>query len=372
MSRLSSRFHPPTYRVERVGELIRHALSDIFARGEVLDPALDRHPVTVPGVRMSSDLKLATVSVMPLGGEEAVATIEALNRHKKELRALLTHRINLKFAPDLRFALDPSFDARARIEAVTEVAGGGARSGAVRPGRGRPMTDGQVRNDETGRRARRRRPQKRSSRTEVNGWVNLDKPVGVTSTQAVGRLKFLFNARKTGHAGTLDPLASGVLPVAFGEATKAVPIIQEGTKAYRFRVRWGEESATDDSEGEIVARSERRPTAAEILAALPCFVGLIEQTPPTFSAIKIEGSRAYDLARERRQLFNRRAPDPCLPSRPRFGRPAFGGAGGRVRKGRVRSGDRARSRSGARMLWPCDRTQAHARRPVLGGHGCSA
>jgi len=118
MSRLSSRSHTPTHRLERVAELIRHALSDILARGEVTDFALDRHPVTIPAIRMSSDLKLATVSVMPLGGEEAVATIEALNRHKKELRALLAHRINLKFAPDLRFALDPSFDAQARIEAI--------------------------------------------------------------------------------------------------------------------------------------------------------------------------------------------------------------------------------------------------------------
>ena len=160
------------------------------------------------------------------------------------------------------------------------------------------MTDGQARHDETGRQGRRSRRQNRSSQIEVNGWVNLDKPVGVTSTQAVGRLKFLFNARKAGHAGTLDPLASGVLPVAFGEATKTVPIVQEGTKAYRFRVRWGEESATDDSEGEIVRRSDRRPTALEILAVLPRFVGVIEQTPPTFSAIKIDGARAYDLARD--------------------------------------------------------------------------
>jgi tRNA pseudouridine55 synthase len=140
--------------------------------------------------------------------------------------------------------------------------------------------------------------QKRSSRVEIDGWINLDKPTGVSSTQAVGRLKFLFNAKKAGHAGTLDPLASGVLPVAFGEATKTVPIVQEGAKAYRFRVRWGEESATDDAEGEIVARSDRRPAPAEIGALLPRFVGSILQTPPTFSAIRIAGARAYDLARE--------------------------------------------------------------------------
>jgi tRNA pseudouridine55 synthase len=145
---------------------------------------------------------------------------------------------------------------------------------------------------------RERPPQKRSNRVEVNGWINLDKPVGVTSTQAVGRLKHLFNAKKAGHAGTLDPLASGVLPVAFGEATKTVPIVQDGVKSYRFQVRWGEESATDDAEGAIVVRSDKRPTAAEIEAALPAFTGLIEQTPPAFSAIKIDGARAYDLSRE--------------------------------------------------------------------------
>jgi tRNA pseudouridine55 synthase len=141
-------------------------------------------------------------------------------------------------------------------------------------------------------------PQRRVARAEVNGWINLDKPVGVTSTQAVGRVKFLLSARKAGHAGTLDPLASGVLPVAFGEATKTVPIVQEGKKAYRFRVRWGEESATDDSEGDIVARSDKRPSGSEIAVLLPRFVGLIEQTPPTYSAIKIDGVRAYDLARD--------------------------------------------------------------------------
>src|SRR6516165_12423218 len=120
---------------------------------------------------------------------------------------------------------------------------------------------------ESARRARAR--PRRSTRVEVDGWINVDKPVGVSSTQAVGRLKFLFNAKKAGHAGTLDPLASGVLPVAFGEATKTVPIVQDGAKAYRFRVRWGEESETDDAEGEIVARSDRRPAPAEIETLLP-------------------------------------------------------------------------------------------------------
>jgi ribosome-binding factor A len=118
MSRSSSKPRGPSHRVERVGELIRHAVADILARGEVPDEAFDRHPLTIPAVRMSPDLKLATILVMPLGGKGAGATVEALDRHKKELRALVARRINLKFAPDLRFALDMSFDDQARMDAL--------------------------------------------------------------------------------------------------------------------------------------------------------------------------------------------------------------------------------------------------------------
>ena len=118
MSRSSPKTHTPTHRLERVGELIRHAMAEILARGDVLDDALARHPVTVPTVRMSPDLKHATIAVMPLGGRDAAATIDALNRHKKEIRALVAHRINLKFAPDLRFTLDSSFDDQARIDSL--------------------------------------------------------------------------------------------------------------------------------------------------------------------------------------------------------------------------------------------------------------
>jgi tRNA pseudouridine55 synthase len=140
--------------------------------------------------------------------------------------------------------------------------------------------------------------QRRSTRVEVNGWVCLDKPVGMTSTQAVAQLKYLFNAKKAGHAGTLDPLASGVLPIAFGEATKTVPIVQDGVKTYRFGVKWGEETDTDDAEGRVVASSDLRPDAEAIGAQLPGFIGVISQVPPAYSAIKIAGERAYDLARE--------------------------------------------------------------------------
>src|SRR5580698_8441974 len=118
MSRSLSKLHAPSHRTERVGELIRHAVADILARGEVVDEALDRHPLTIREVRVSPDLKLATVLVMPLGGQGAGAAIEALDRHKKELRALVARRVNLKFAPDLRFTLDTSFEAQARLDAL--------------------------------------------------------------------------------------------------------------------------------------------------------------------------------------------------------------------------------------------------------------
>lgn len=131
----------------------------------------------------------------------------------------------------------------------------------------------------------------------IHGWLVLDKPLEMTSTQAVGKCRWLFNARKAGHAGTLDPLATGVLPIAFGEATKTVPFAQDGDKTYRFTLRWGASTTTQDAEGEVIARSDVRPGAAAIEQALGAFIGLVEQVPPQFSAIKVDGERAYDLAR---------------------------------------------------------------------------
>jgi tRNA pseudouridine55 synthase len=138
----------------------------------------------------------------------------------------------------------------------------------------------------------------RREKRDVHGWVVLDKPVGMTSTYAVGAVKRLFKAKRAGHAGTLDPLASGCLPIALGEATKTVPFVMESRKLYRFTVRWGEERDTDDADGAVTATSDRRPTAQEIRALLPRFTGTIEQVPPRFSAVKVEGERAYDLARD--------------------------------------------------------------------------
>jgi tRNA pseudouridine55 synthase len=132
----------------------------------------------------------------------------------------------------------------------------------------------------------------------VNGWLVLDKPQAITSTHALNKVKRFFDAAKAGHAGTLDPLATGILPIAFGEATKTIQHVVESTKNYRFLVRWGVETTTDDAEGEPAHESAERPSRAEIEAALPEFRGEIMQTPPRFSAIKIEGERAYDLARD--------------------------------------------------------------------------
>src|SRR5690242_14937304 len=140
--------------------------------------------------------------------------------------------------------------------------------------------------------------QRKREKHDVHGWVVLDKPVGMTSTHAVSVIKRLFKAKRAGHAGTLDPLASGSLPIALGEATKTVPFVMDGRKVYLFTVRWGEERDTDDAEGRVVDTSAERPSEDAILALLPRFSGTIEQVPPRYSAIKVEGERAYDLARD--------------------------------------------------------------------------
>ena len=131
----------------------------------------------------------------------------------------------------------------------------------------------------------------------ISGWVNLDKPYGLGSTQAVGKVRWLFKAQKAGHAGTLDPLATGILPIALGEATKTVSFLMDADKTYRFTIEWGRSTASFDAEGATTATSDVRPDRAAVEAALPAFIGEIAQVPPAFSAIKIDGERAYDLAR---------------------------------------------------------------------------
>ena len=131
----------------------------------------------------------------------------------------------------------------------------------------------------------------------IHGWLVIDKPAGMTSAAVVGKVRALTGAAKLGHGGTLDPLATGVLPLAFGEATKTVAYVMDGLKVYRFAVRWGEERDTDDREGRVIATSSVRPGAEAIVAALAAFTGEIDQVPPRFSAVKVDGKRAYALAR---------------------------------------------------------------------------
>src|SRR3982750_2531884 len=131
----------------------------------------------------------------------------------------------------------------------------------------------------------------------VSGWICLDKPYDLTSTPAVGRVRRFFNAQKAGHAGTLDPLATGILPIALGEATKTVPFLVDADKSYRFTIEWGRTTATYDREAQTLAESGVQPTLTQVQAVLPRFIGEIMQVPPAYSAIKVDGERAYDLAR---------------------------------------------------------------------------
>jgi tRNA pseudouridine55 synthase len=139
---------------------------------------------------------------------------------------------------------------------------------------------------------------RRKKGNPVHGWVVLDKPLGLGSTQAVAAIRRIFDAQKAGHAGTLDPMATGILAIALGEATKTVPYAMDSDKVYRFTAQWGEARDSDDAQGKVTGTSDRRPTEAEILAALPRFTGTLTQVPPAYSAIKVAGERAYDLARE--------------------------------------------------------------------------
>ena len=168
-------------------------------------------------------------------------------------------------------------------------------------GRGRPGGGGQGRphgGPRGGQGGRGRKPHRKPKGRALDGWLIVDKPSGIGSTDVVNKVKRLFDAQKAGHGGTLDPLATGLLPVAFGAATKTVPYVMDGTKTYRFTLRFGEARDTDDADGKVIATSDARPTDEQINAALPAFRGDIMQVPPIYSAIKIAGERAYDLARE--------------------------------------------------------------------------
>ena len=211
-----------------------------------------------------------------------------------------------------------------------------------------------------------RRPQgDRPKKRDVNGWIILDKGVGMTSTHAVAVVKRGLSAKKAGHAGTLDPLASGILPIALGEATKTVPFVMDGRKSYVFTVAWGEETTTDDTEGEVVERDRTgcrtRPRSRPIL---PRFTGQVQQVPPRFSAIKIAGERAYDLARDGEvvELQARTVEIDRLSLIHHDGQPL--GDRGRLRQGHLCARHRPRSRPRARLPRAYRGTPAHPRRTV--------
>ena len=190
------------------------------------------------------------------------AIVAALDRHRKFLRGEIAQRINLKFAPEIRFKADQSFDNAARIDALLNSPESRRRISRSRKSRRRKATrKSRIERAAVGRGqgAGDERAPLHPRRSQRLGRAR--QAVGMTSTQAVSQLKRLFNAKKAGHAGTLDPLASGMLPVAFGEATKTVPFVQDGEKAYRFTVRWGAETDTDDADGKVDATSERAPDA---------------------------------------------------------------------------------------------------------------
>ena len=242
----------------RVGEQVRHALSELLQRGEVRDDVIETTVISVSEVRMSPDLKVATAFVSPLGVKESDAVIEALNRHARFIRGRMSPALRqMKYMPEFRFKLDTSYDNFAKIDELLRSPEVARDLGATTATR------------EEGIVARRGKKKGRP----VSGWVVLDKPVGMGSTEAVSKVKWLFQADKAGHAGTLDPLASGMLPIALGEATKTVPYVMDGAKIYRFAVAWGEERSTDDLEGPVTQSSDLRPDEAAIRALLPKYTG---------------------------------------------------------------------------------------------------
>ncbi len=230
----------------------------MFSRGEIHDPVIEAHMITVPEVRMSHDLRLATIYIMPLGGRDEQNVLDALENNKRFMRGEIARRVNLKFAPDIRFRIDERFDEAERIEKLL-------RTPEVQRDLERQLMSGPIFTSppkplpEAGAAAAAPAAKVKKQKRDVHGWVVLDKPVGMTSTHAVAVIKHLFAAKRAGHAGTLDPLASGCLPVALGEATKTVPFVVDGRKTYVFTVRWGEERDTDDAEGRIVKTNANRP-----------------------------------------------------------------------------------------------------------------
>ncbi|MEZ5994368.1 MAG: tRNA pseudouridine(55) synthase TruB [Hyphomonadaceae bacterium] len=251
---------------------MRHALVDIVAREICAIPRCGGPSVTIGEVRASPDLKHMTVSRFGAGPGDPGAIAAGLGHCAGFLRGRLACSIDLRFTPELH--LPDVLMTRSAISMSCWP----ARSRAICAARTKLMS-------------------RRKKGEDVSGWVVLDKPDDMSSTHAVSAVRRIFNAQKAGHAGTLDPLASGVLPIALGEATKTVPWLMEARKTYLFTIKWGVSTDTQDREGKVIAESAVRPSPEAIRAALADFTGEIEQVPPQFSAVKVDGERAYDIAR---------------------------------------------------------------------------
>ncbi len=355
MARHRDREQPgPAQRQLRVGELIRHALAEmlIARRDRARSGARGAHRHGPGSAHVARTCKLATVYVMPLGGaRRKPRSLAALERNKQ----LSPRRDRPAGQPEVRarppLPVDERFDEAARIDELLALARG-ARAISTEDRPEAAMNDGT----------------RGGQGATCHGWLILDKAVGMTSTAGGRRgASACSDAQKAGHAGTLDPLATGMLPIALGEATKTVPFVMDGRKAYRFTVRWGAETDTDDAEG-TRADDERRAARprARSSAALPAFTGEIAQVPPRFSAIKVDGERAYDLARDgedgrARGAAGGRSTSLSLIERARRG-PR--GVRGRVRQGHLCARARPRSRPRARLSRPRGSPAPHPRRPV--------
>ena len=296
---------------------------------------------------------------MPLGGRDAKQVIEALERNKQFLRGEIAHRVNLKFAPDIRFRIDERFDEAERIEKILrtpEV----QRDLEPKDDDERRMTRRTTLPDAapSSRRAAPEASQRKREKRDVHGWLVLDKPVGMTSTHAVARGQARCSRRKrAGHAGTLDPLASGLLPIALGEATKTVPFVMDGRKRYRFTVRWGEERDTDDAEGRSIGdqrrAARRRTRSAPACRASPARSRRCRRNSPPSRSTASAPMTSPATAR-----WSSSKPRPVDIHRLDAGRDAgcrSRGFRGRMRQGNLCAGARPRYRPRSRLPRPCRR-----------------
>ena len=318
----------------------------------------EAHMITVPEVRMSPDLRLATIYVMPLGGKDAKQVVAALERNKNFLRGEIAHRVNLKFAPDIRFRLDERFDEAERIEKLLRT----PRSRAATSNEGRRRRANEPQSVSQPGAATAEGPAAPREKRDVHGWIMLDKPVGMTSTHAVAVIKRLFTAQARRPRRHARSARLGLLPIALGEATKTVPFVMDGAQALPLHGALGRGARHRRRRGQGRRDRRRAPERGCDRGLLPRFTGTIAQVPPQFSAIKIDGERAYDLARdgEDGELEARPVEIHGLDPGRHAGRRSCGFRG-RMRQGHLCAGAGPRHRPRARLPRPCLGAAPHRR-----------